>query len=124
MKYAAGGLQPGETIHNFSQPGAVELRQPGEIKNNARMAVTEQLIEGQLQLLALDANLERTGELEDEDSRPEFFFDDLQRSLPIRDAVSFLRSLRRFKFPYPRKGIPGSSERRRRVRRVANFPSL
>jgi len=78
MKYAAGGLQAGETIHNFSQPGAVELRQPGEIKNNAHMAVTEQLIEGQLQLLALDANLERAGKFENKDPGLEFFLDDFQ----------------------------------------------
>src|SRR5437773_2159732 len=110
MKYAAGGLQPRETIHNFSQPGAVELRQPGEIKNNARMAVTEQLIEGQLELLALDASLERTGELEDEDSRPEFFFYDLQRPLPI-------------KTPLVSRGVSGGLSFRTLVRKFPDHPN-
>ena len=48
------------------------------------MAIAEQLIECQLELLALDSNLERSGKREDNDSWFEFFFDDLQRRLPAR----------------------------------------
>jgi hypothetical protein len=62
-KGAAGGFQTGETIYEFSQPTTVELGQLGQIEDHADLAVAEQLIERQLELFALDSNLERSGQL-------------------------------------------------------------
>jgi hypothetical protein len=81
-KGAAGGFQTGETIYELSKPATVQPGQLGKIKDDADLAVAEQLIECQFQLLALDSNLERSGQLEDSDSWFEFFFDDLQGRLP------------------------------------------
>ncbi len=60
-KRAASSLQAGETVYEFSKAGAVELGELGEIEDDAGVPVTEQLIEGQFELFALDANLERPG---------------------------------------------------------------
>jgi hypothetical protein len=81
-KGAAGGFQTGETIYELSKTATVQPGQLGKIKDDADLAVAEQLIECQLQLLALDSNLERSGQLEDSDSWFEFFFNDLQGRLP------------------------------------------
>ena len=83
-KCPTGCFYAGKTIHEFAETGAVELREPGEIEDHANLTIAEQLIEGQFELLALDANLERTGEFEDEDAGLEFFFDDFQWHLSIR----------------------------------------
>lgn len=60
-KGAAGRFQARETIYDFSQATAVEFGQLAEIEDDACVAVAEQLIECQLELLALDSNLERSG---------------------------------------------------------------
>jgi hypothetical protein len=60
-KSAAGGFQTGETIYNFAQAATIEFGQFGEIENHPSVAVAEQLIERQLELFALDAQLERSG---------------------------------------------------------------
>jgi hypothetical protein len=45
------------------------------------VAVTEQLIQGKFQLLALDAHLERAAQLEDDNPWFELFLDDLHKHL-------------------------------------------
>ncbi len=60
-KRAAGYFQAGKTIDNFPQATTVEFCQLAEIEDDAGVAVADQLIESQLELLALDSNLERPG---------------------------------------------------------------
>lgn len=60
-KGAAGRFQARETIYDFAQAGAVESGQLGKVEDDSGVAVTEQLIERQLELFALDSNLERSG---------------------------------------------------------------
>ena len=56
---AAGRFHAGKTTDNFSQARAVESGQVTEIKDDTGLAVKEQLIESQLELFALNSNLER-----------------------------------------------------------------
>ncbi len=80
-KRTSGCFQARETIHDFSQATAVEFAQLAEIEDNTGLAITEQLIEGELQLLALDAHLERPAQFEDDDPWLEFFSYDLHEHL-------------------------------------------
>jgi len=65
------------------------------------VAVTEQLIEGELQLLALDAHLEGSAQLEDDDPWLELFLDDLHKHLSLglhnsrEDNGTFSRAIQR-----------------------------
>ena len=72
-KRTSGCSQAGETIHDFSQASAVKFAQLGEIEDDAGMAVTDQLIESELELLALDAHLERAAQFKDDDPWLELF---------------------------------------------------
>ena len=80
-KRTSGCFQAGKTIHDFSQATAVEFAQFAEIEDNTGLAITEQLIESELQLFALDAHLERPAQFEDDDPRFEFFSYDLHEHL-------------------------------------------
>ena len=75
-KRAARRLDPGEAIHNFSQAAAVELGESREIKDDARLIREKNFVNGQLELLALDAHLQRAAQLEDEDAGLQFLLDD------------------------------------------------
>jgi len=70
-----------KTIHDFSQATAVEFAQFAEIEDDTGVPVKEQLIESELQLLALDAHLERPAQLENDDPWFEFFSYDLHEHL-------------------------------------------
>jgi hypothetical protein len=78
-EHTSGGLQARKAIYNFSQARTVKSGQPGKVQDHAGAIFAEQFVESQLQLLALDAYLERPAQFKDEDSRLEFFSDDLQK---------------------------------------------
>jgi hypothetical protein len=80
-KRASGGFQTGETIHEFSQASAVQLGDSGKIEDDASAVLAEQLIEGKLELLALDAYLKRSAQLQDDDAGLQLFLDDFHKPL-------------------------------------------
>lgn len=92
---AARGLQPGEAVHDPPQAAAVELGEPREVQNNPHVICAEEVIESQLELLALDAHLERAAQLQNDDSGLQFFFDDVHGFLP-RDLQDFRADGRKF----------------------------
>jgi len=58
-KRAACGFQTGETIHDFAKPTTIQFGQFAEIEDDAGVAFAKEFVESQLELLALDSNLER-----------------------------------------------------------------
>ncbi len=82
-KQAPRSFQTGETIDEFSEAAAVELGDLRKINNDMPVIVAKQLIEGELQLLAFDAHLERAAQLENDDAGPQLFLVDQQRNLPF-----------------------------------------
>lgn len=86
-KSAAGGFQAGETIDDFSQATAVQFGELAEVKDNLSLSVAEQLVQGELQLLALDTHLERAAQLENHDPWLELFLDDVHEDLSERGLI-------------------------------------
>lgn len=82
-KQASGSFQPGKTIDEFSEAAAVELGDLRKINNDMPVIVAKQLIEGEFQLLAFDAHLERAAQLENDDAGLQLFLVDQQRNLPF-----------------------------------------
>src|SRR5712664_726143 len=82
-KQATRSFQTGKTIDEFSEAAAVELGNFRKINNDMPLIVAKQLIEGELQLLAFDAHLERAAQLENDDAGPQLFLVDQQRNLPF-----------------------------------------
>ncbi len=58
-KRAAGGFQTRKTIHDFAQAITIQFGQSAEIEDDAAVALAEQFVECQLELFALDSDLER-----------------------------------------------------------------
>ena len=75
-KHASGCFQAGKTIDKFSQAATVELGDFRKINNDMPVIVAKQLIEGEFQLLAFDAHLERAAQLENDDAGLQLFFID------------------------------------------------
>jgi len=75
-KHAPGSLQAGKTIDEFSEAAAVELGNFRKINNDMPVIVVKQLIESEFQLLAFNAHLERTAQLEDDDPGLQLFLVD------------------------------------------------
>jgi hypothetical protein len=75
-KQAPHSFQTGKTIDEFSQAATVELGDSRKINNDMPVIVAKQLIEGELQLLAFDAHLERAAQLEDHDAGLQLFLVD------------------------------------------------
>ena len=51
--------EAGKAVHDFAQTAAVELADLGKIQHDAGAILADEFIEGQLELLALDAHLQR-----------------------------------------------------------------
>ena len=75
-KQAPRSFQTGKTIDEFSEAAAIELGNFRKVNNNLRVIVAKQLIEGEFQLRAFDAHLERAAQLEDDDAGLQLFFVD------------------------------------------------
>jgi hypothetical protein len=75
-KRPPGSLEAGKTIDEFSEAAAVELGDFRKVHNDVLVIVAKHLIEGQFQLLAFDAHLERATQLEDDDAGLQLFFVD------------------------------------------------
>lgn len=86
-KRAAGFPEAGETIHDSSEAAAVELGETGKIQDDAGLLFTKDFIEGQFQLLAFDAHLERSTQLKDDDAGLQLSFCNLHRRLPRVDKI-------------------------------------
>jgi hypothetical protein len=86
-KSAASRFHAREAVDNFPQATAVEFSQLGEIENYLSLPVAEQLIQGEFQLLALDAHLERTAQFENHDPWLELFFYDLHKNPSERRLI-------------------------------------
>lgn len=142
-KRAARRFDPGEAIHNFSQAAAVELGEPGEIEDDARLIRAKNFVKGQLELLALDAHLERATQFEYDDPGLQFFLDDLHRCLPVARKILVRMtentqlqfaplcgpsrlppSLEKPEFPRLRRGSRESYACSRRAHREGRRPSL
>ncbi len=81
-KRATRVLEAGETVHDFSEAATIELGKAGKIEHHSCVTLTEDFIECQLELLALDAHLQGAAQLECDDSGLQFFFNDLHVRLP------------------------------------------
>jgi len=73
-KQAPRSFQTGKTIDEFSEAAAIELGNFRKVNNDLRVIVAKQLIEGEFQLHAFDAHLERAAQLEDDDAGLQLFF--------------------------------------------------
>lgn len=73
-KRAARVFQPRETIHDLAEAAAIELGKAGQIEDHAWTILADDFIEGQLELLALDTHLQRSGQFENEDAWLQLFF--------------------------------------------------
>ena len=72
----SGYFQTGKTIDEFSKAAAVELGEFRKVNDDTSVVIADQLIEGELQLLAFDAHLERAAQLEDDDAGLQLFLVD------------------------------------------------
>ena len=75
-KHASGCFQAGKTVDEFSEAAAVELSNFRKVNNDMPVIVAKQLIEGEFQLLAFDAHLERAAQLKYHDTGRQLFFVD------------------------------------------------
>lgn len=91
-KGAPGSFQAGKTVDKFSEAAAIELGDFRKVHNDMFVIVAKQLIEGEFQLLAFDAHLERAAQLEDDDAGLQLFLVDQQRNLPYGCKILKSRS--------------------------------
>jgi len=75
-KQAPRSFQTGKTIDEFSEAAAIQLGNFRKVNNDLRVIIAKQLIEGEFQLHAFDAHLERAAQLEDDDAGLQLFFVD------------------------------------------------
>src|SRR4029077_17540110 len=80
---SAGFFQTSQTVDHFAEAAAVELGDSGEIEDDARLVLADELVERQLQLLAFDAHLQRALQLQDHDAGLQLFSDDIHENLPF-----------------------------------------
>lgn len=57
-KCAARRFQTREAIHDLAQAATIQFGQLAEVEDDAGVAVAQQFVESQIELLAFDANLE------------------------------------------------------------------
>jgi hypothetical protein len=77
-KRASRSFQTGKTVDEFSEAAAVELGNLRKVNNDLPVIVANELIEGELQLLAFHAHLERAAQLENDDAGLQLFLVDQQ----------------------------------------------
>jgi hypothetical protein len=75
-KRPPGSFEARKTIDEFSEAAAVELCDFRKVHNDMFVIVAKHFIEGEFQLLAFDAHLERAAQFEDDDARLQLFFVD------------------------------------------------
>jgi hypothetical protein len=75
-KRPPGSLEARKTIDEFSEAAAIELGDFRKVHNDMLVIVAKHLIEGEFQLLAFDAHLERAAQLENDDAGLQLFFVD------------------------------------------------
>jgi hypothetical protein len=86
-KRAPRCFQARKTVDEFSQAAAIELGDFGKIDYDARMVIPQQLIKGELQPFALNAHLERSTQLEDDDAGLQLFLFDFHWHLSKRCLI-------------------------------------
>jgi hypothetical protein len=79
----AGDFQTREAINDFSDATAIDFGDSGKIEDDAGLFFAEELIDGQLETLALDAHLERSSQFQCHDTGVEFFSNDVHANPPL-----------------------------------------